>query len=58
MFRANFTAEQSYATRLDTTQVDLVKMEEGGLDAVFLVVYVGQQDDLTPNGFAKANARA
>ena len=37
----NFTHEKSYADRLDS-QVDLVKMQEGGLDAVFLVAYVGQ----------------
>jgi membrane dipeptidase len=37
----NFTAERSYGTRLDT-QVNLPKMEEGGLDAAFFVVYVGQ----------------
>jgi hypothetical protein len=37
----NFTHEKSYADRLDS-QVDLVKMQEGGLDAVFLVAYVGR----------------
>jgi len=54
---ANFTPERSYATRL-MTQVDLVKMEEGGLDAAFLVVYVGQQQDFTPAGFARAQGQA
>ncbi|MEZ4425912.1 MAG: dipeptidase [Gemmatimonadota bacterium] len=54
---ANFTPEQSYATRLET-QVNLPKMEEGGLDAVFLIVYVGQDDDLTATGFAAAHAAA
>lgn len=33
-------------------------MEEGGLDAVFLIVYVGQTQDFTPAGFAKATAAA
>lgn len=54
---ANFTPERSYATRL-MTQVDLVKMEEGGLDAAFLVVYVGQQQDFSPAGFARAQGQA
>lgn len=54
---ANFTPEQSYATDLDT-QVNLPKMEAGGLDAVFLIVYVGQDDDLTPAGFARAHEAA
>lgn len=39
-------------------QVDLVKMERGGLDAAFLIVYVGQSSDLTEAGFARANAQA
>jgi hypothetical protein len=50
---ANFTREQNYTSRLPT-QVDLVKMEAGGLDAVFLIVYVGQSEDFTPAGFARA----
>ncbi len=54
---ANFTPEQSYATRLPT-QVNVPKMEEGGLDAVFLVVFVGQTPDLTSVGFAEATAQA
>jgi len=54
---ANFTKERSYATRLET-QVNLPKMEEGGLDAVFLIVYVGQDDDLTPAGYERAHAAA
>ena len=37
----DFTAERNYAQRLDS-QVDLPKMTEGGLDAVFMIVYVGQ----------------
>jgi membrane dipeptidase len=53
---ANFTAERSYADRLET-QVNLPKMEEGGLDAAFFIVYVGQ-GPLTPDGYAKAYAQA
>ncbi len=54
---ANFTAERNYANR-QATQVDLPKMEAGGLDAVFFIVYVGQNADLTATGFARAHATA
>jgi membrane dipeptidase len=53
---ANFTAERRYADRLDT-QVNLPKMEEGGLDAAFFIVYVGQ-GPLDAGGYAKAYAQA
>jgi len=39
----NFTASCNYTMRL-TTQVNLPKMKEGGLDVSFFIVYVGQQD--------------
>jgi membrane dipeptidase len=55
---ANFQAGQpNYGTRLPRTQVDLAKMETGGLDAAFLVVYVGQ-GELTEAGYARAHAQA
>lgn len=57
---ANFTAERSYATRLET-QVNLPKMEEGGLDAAFFIVYVGQAtgpEAFTPQGYDAAYAQA
>lgn len=54
---ANFTPGRNYTQRLPI-QVDLPKMEEGGLDAVFLIVYVGQRQDFTPEGFARAHAQA
>lgn len=38
-------------------QVDLDKMQRGGLDAAFLVIYVGQ-GPLTPSGYATAVAQA
>ncbi|HVR82099.1 MAG TPA: dipeptidase [Luteimonas sp.] len=38
-------------------QVDLGKMERGGLDAVFFVIFV-EQGPLTPKGYADAVARA
>ena len=53
---ANFTAERNYTEDLPT-QVTLPKMEAGGLDAVFFIVYVGQ-GPLTSEGYAAANAAA
>ena len=58
-----FTAERNYTQRLDT-QVDLPKMTEGGLDAVFMVVYVGQPslqttpDAFEPSGYDRAYTTA
>jgi membrane dipeptidase len=55
----NFTAECNYTMRL-TTQVNLPKMKDGGLDASFFIAYVGQQDPrnvsdaLEPAGFERA----
>ena len=55
---ANFQAGQpNYAQRLPRTQVDLAKMQAGGLDAAFLIVYVGQ-GALTDSGYAGAYAQA
>jgi membrane dipeptidase len=53
----NFTREKSYATKLPT-QVNLPAMEEGGLDAAFFIVFVGQSQDFTADGFARAHAEA
>src|SRR5215471_20025719 len=39
----NFTAECNYTMRL-TTQVNLPKMIDGGMDVSFMIVYVGQQN--------------
>ena len=52
----NFTEETNYTQRLDT-QVDLIKMEEGGLDVAWLIVYTGQ-DTLTEEGYADAYENA
>jgi membrane dipeptidase len=49
----NFTAERNYTQRLET-QVNLPKMVEGGLDVSFMIVYVGQAQDFTPEGYKKA----
>jgi microsomal dipeptidase-like Zn-dependent dipeptidase len=53
---ANFTAERNYTMDLPT-QVTLPKMEEGGLDVAWLIVYTGQRE-LTPEGYADAYAQA
>jgi membrane dipeptidase len=52
----NFTAERNYTQDLDT-QVNLPKMMKGGLDASFLIVYVGQ-GPLTPAGYDDAYKQA
>ncbi|MFS4491908.1 dipeptidase [Maribacter sp. 2308TA10-17] len=52
----NFTDSINYTQRLDT-QVNLPKMEEGGLDVAWLIVYTGQ-DSLTDAGYAKAKDNA
>ncbi len=48
----NFTAEKNYIQDLDT-QVNLPKMEVGGIDVTWLIVYTGQ-DELNPAGYKKA----
>jgi membrane dipeptidase len=50
---ADFTAERNYTQRLET-QVNLPRMQEGGLDASFFIVYVGQRDDFSPEGYRRA----
>ena len=52
----NFTDEKNYTQRLET-QVNLPKMEEGGLDVSWLIVYTGQ-DSLNEAGYAKAKDNA
>jgi membrane dipeptidase len=47
-----FTADCNYTMRL-TTQVNLPKMKEGGLDVSFFIVYVGQ-GELSPAGYERA----
>lgn len=53
---ANFTAERNYTQNLPI-QVDLPKMEAGGLDVVWLIVYTGQ-GDLDEEGYAAAYENA
>jgi len=52
----NFTRQKNYTQRLDT-QVNLPKMKEGGLDASFFIVYVGQ-GPLTQEGYDGAYKQA
>lgn len=53
---ANFTDSINYTQRLDT-QVNLPKMNEGGLDVSWLIVYTGQEE-LTEAGYEKAKTNA
>ena len=53
---ANFTADCNYTMRL-TTQVNIPKMVEGGMDVSFMIVYVGQ-GPLTPEGYDNAYRQA
>jgi membrane dipeptidase len=53
---SNFTAERNYTADLDT-QVNLPKMERGGLDVTWLIVYTGQSD-LDEAGYAAAYENA
>jgi membrane dipeptidase len=59
----NFVASKNYTQRLET-QVNLPKMIEGGLDASFFIVYVGQPslkdqpDALSPAGYDRAYKQA
>ncbi|MGM0632673.1 MAG: dipeptidase [Pseudomonadota bacterium] len=48
----NFTADNNYTSDLDV-QVNLPKMEAGGLDVAWFIVYTGQ-GELTEEGFAAA----
>ncbi len=52
----NFRADCNYTMRL-TTQVNLPKMVEGGLDVSFMIVYVGQGPQ-TPEGYDSAYKQA
>jgi membrane dipeptidase len=53
---ANFTADCNYTMRL-TTQVNIPKMVEGGMDISFMIVYVGQ-GPLTQEGYDSAYRQA
>ncbi|MBT8297286.1 MAG: dipeptidase [Maribacter sp.] len=52
----NFTDSINYTQRL-STQVNIPKMQEGGLDVAWLIVYTGQ-DSLNATGYEKAKTNA
>ena len=52
----NFTKERNYTMNLDN-QVTLPKMEAGGLDVAWLIVYTGQ-GELNEEGYQKAKENA
>ena len=54
---ANFTAERNYTQQL-STQVDLPDMVAGGLDVAFLIVYVGQGQEFTPEAYKRVHDQA
>ena len=54
---ANFTAERNYTQQL-ATQVDLPDMVAGGLDVAFLIVYVGQGQEFTPEAYKRVYDQA
>ncbi|MEE2771480.1 MAG: dipeptidase [Bacteroidota bacterium] len=53
---SNFTEDRNYTMDLDT-QVNLSKMEKGGMDVTWLIVYTGQEA-LTQNAYDKAYENA
>ncbi|WGL15217.1 dipeptidase [Microbulbifer bruguierae] len=53
---SNFTDDVNYTQGLQT-QVDLAKLEQGGLDAIWFSVYTGQ-GELSEEGYAAALANA
>lgn len=53
---SNFTEDRNYTMDLDT-QVNLPKMEKGGMDVTWLIVYTGQEA-LTQNAYDKAYENA
>lgn len=53
---SNFTPDNNYTSDLDT-QVNLPKMEQGGLDVAWFIVYTGQST-LDDAGYAAAYANA
>lgn len=52
----NFTDSVNYTQRLET-QVNLPKMEDGGLDVAWFIVYTGQ-DELNAKGYTNASENA
>ena len=55
--RPGWSFAERHAYSDDLSQVDLPRMKAGGLDGGFFVIYTDQQD-LTPEGYARAKAHA
>jgi membrane dipeptidase len=56
ILRIEEAQDKNYLT-LPDVQVDIIKMEEGGLDAVFFILF-SAQGDLTPEGYEGAQQEA
>ncbi|MFO8235886.1 MAG: dipeptidase [Bacteroidales bacterium] len=57
MVRDDFDIGVNHEGTDDQSSVDLPRMKEGGLDAAFFAVFLGQ-DDRTPSGYKKAKNKA
>jgi membrane dipeptidase len=57
LFRGSADLLENTDPAKDNPRVDLKKMKEGGLDAAFFAVFIGQSDR-TPEGYARAKAKA
>jgi membrane dipeptidase len=55
---ANYATPALDPGTLTDLKCDLVKMKAGGLDGVFLAVFVGQRPDFTPSGYKAAYGQA
>src|SRR5690554_7477722 len=55
--RPDFDISKSHDPYVTGSRIDLPRMKQGGLDAMLLAVYLGQ-DPPTPDGYADAKTRA
>ncbi len=54
--RSNFNISEKHNAKETYSRLDLPRMAEGGLDAVFIAAFIGQ-DERTPKGLTEANER-
>lgn len=57
LLRPGYDISQSHDARKGEGRVDLPRMKQGGLDAIFFAVFVGQ-GETNPDGYEKAKTRA
>jgi len=57
LIRGNFNAGERHDATKTGSKVDFIRMQEGGQDAIFFAVFLGQ-GPLTDKGFVKAKERA